>query len=926
MMPKQSGSSSPAPLREREELLLRFDRAWQGGSVPRIEEHLPELFPGGEAQSNGRAVLGELVKIDLEYRWRNAGQRRLVSSEPPAATQRRGWIPDKPCLADYVKRYPELGRLDQLPVPLIVAEYEVRHTFGDRPTHDEYLARFPHYRDDLDKALAKVDTDLAREKVQPSAPPPAPSTVRDQPSTPPPAPSTVGDSKKPTGFGTTAASSAVLVKVLRQHELVSKAQLTELGRDLHGKPTDPRSLAREMVSRGWLTTYQASQWLRGRAADLVAGQYILLEPLGEGGTGKVFKARHQKMNRVVALKLIRPELMADPEVLARFYREIEVISRLSHPNIVHAYDAGPIGATHVLVMEYVEGIDLGKMVRQNGPLPIREACEYIRQACLGLQYAHEKGLIHRDVKPPNLLVTLPSKNRESTAASSESSARARPLVKILDMGLARLQQVELGPDGNAERSVTQLYTPLGSVMMGTPDYMAPEQAVDFHSADIRSDIYSVGCTLYYVLTGKPPFPGGSPFQKLLRHQQMDPPPIESLRPDVPAELAATLNKMLAKQPEERYQTPGEVAEALSVLSGSGVVRVKAAAPEAAFAETVSDHATDIDPGPAEAPGDQPSDPVSGSETPPPQALEPPPARPRAGRRLSRRMALAIGGGLLGLALLGFFLTRGGSEEQPTKPAALVGEPPKKFTNSVQMALVMIPAGSFKMGSPEGEAGRMPREGPVHEVRITRRFYMGVTEVTQGQYQAVMGKNPSFFSPTGPGAAAVVPLDTAHFPVENISWEEAVEFCTKLSDLPAEKAAGHVYRLPTEAEWEYACRAGSQTDYAFGSDPKGLSEHSWHPANAGGRTHPVAQLKANAFGLYDMHGNVAEYVADYLDDDYYAKSPKDDPAQPNKSANHICRGGAWNVDPPLQRSGFRNPAAPGTRYNHVGFRVVCGVPG
>jgi WD40 repeat protein len=254
------------------------------------------------------------------------------------------------------------------------------------------------------------------------------------------------------------------------------------------------------------------------------------------------------MGRLVALKVVRKDLLDDPEVVGRFYREVQVISRLTHPHIVHAYDAGPIGAMHCLVMEYVEGTDLARLVKEKGPVPFAEASTYIHQAALGLQHAHEHGLVHRDIKPPNLIVS--GSGRDSC-------------IKVLDLGLARLQRAGTAPGAASALSTgnaASLVTPVGAVLIGTPDYMAPEQALDFHHADARSDIYSLGCTFYFLLTGQPPFPGGTVVQKLWRHQQAPPPDPE--RADVPAPLLAILHKMLAKRPEDRYQTAAEVANAL----------------------------------------------------------------------------------------------------------------------------------------------------------------------------------------------------------------------------------------------------------------------------------------------------------------------------------------------------------------------------
>jgi len=280
---------------------------------------------------------------------------------------------------------------------------------------------------------------------------------------------------------------------------------------------------------------------------------------------------------MVAIKLIRQELLADTEVVRRFYREMQITSRLEHPNIVRAFDSGRIGQTHFLAMEYVEGINLSSLVKQSGPLAVPQACDYIRQAALGLQHAHERGLIHRDVKPSNLMLSFvpgPSSFAKTANTSGpdegQSTRHKAQSIKILDLGLARLQtRIQEEPDDLTLGGRTGSLTPVGSVMMGTPDYVAPEQALDFHSADIRSDIYGLGCTFFFLLTGEPPFAGGTTLQKLIRHQQAEPPPVEKRRPDLPPQLVLALRKMLAKRPEDRYQTPAEVVQVFSSLLDGG---------------------------------------------------------------------------------------------------------------------------------------------------------------------------------------------------------------------------------------------------------------------------------------------------------------------------------------------------------------------
>jgi eukaryotic-like serine/threonine-protein kinase len=249
--------------------------------------------------------------------------------------------------------------------------------------------------------------------------------------------------------------------------------------------------------------------------------------------GQVFKARHQVMGRIVAVKVLRPERLKNPVVLKRFRREVHAVSKLSHPNIVAAHDASEVNGIHYLVMEYVEGTELGNRVRESGALPVPVACEYARQTALGLQHAHECGMVHRDVKPANLLVTPDG------------------AVKILDMGLARMI--------SSDDSTASLFdlTRAGTVM-GTPNYIAPEQAMNPKDVDIRADVYSLGCTLHFMLTGQPPFTGSSLTEVLLKHQTQAPPV-----PPVEPALQAILRKMMAKSPAERFATPQDVAEALA---------------------------------------------------------------------------------------------------------------------------------------------------------------------------------------------------------------------------------------------------------------------------------------------------------------------------------------------------------------------------
>jgi hypothetical protein len=262
-------------------------------------------------------------------------------------------------------------------------------------------------------------------------------------------------------------------------------------------------------------------------------RYQVVRLLGTGGMGAVYEALHLVMQRPVALKVIKRAYTADLTAVERFRREVRAAARLSHPNIVAAYDAENVGDTHFLVMEFVAEKSLASVLKEHGPLPVALACEYIRQAALGLQHAHERGMVHRDVKPDNLMLT------------------ADGTVKVLDFGLATLLV-----DGGAEGLTGT------SVIMGTPDYMAPEQAEDAHKADSRADVYSLGCTLYHLLAGEIPYPAPTSLLKILAHREQPVPPVRRKRPDVPEGLARVLARMLAKNPKDRYQTAGEVAAAL----------------------------------------------------------------------------------------------------------------------------------------------------------------------------------------------------------------------------------------------------------------------------------------------------------------------------------------------------------------------------
>ncbi|QEL17092.1 serine/threonine protein kinase [Limnoglobus roseus] len=342
-----------------------------------------------------------------------------------------------------------------------------------------------------------------------------------------------------------------LFQAIRESGLYKPEQLAALDHFSPELVADLPALAERLSTDKLVTSYQGRKVRLNRLHEVLIGPYLVLDKIGEGGMGKVYKAVRTGTGRLVALKVVRAHLMTNPTVLRRYKREAAAAAKLNHPNIVALLDADEAQGRYYLALEFVYGSDLSRMVKEFGPLPSSEAAEYIRQAALGLQHAHENNLIHRDIKPSNVLV---------------SGERAQPgtggvaTVRILDMGLVR--SLEDSPD-------TTEVTRDGTVV-GTPDYMAPEQAKNSSTVDHRADIYGLGCTLYYLLKGRPPFPDGSPIDKLLRHQLDPPPDLRKERPDVPFEMLRLMERMLAKKPDDRIQTAAEVAKGLAPFTAEGL--------------------------------------------------------------------------------------------------------------------------------------------------------------------------------------------------------------------------------------------------------------------------------------------------------------------------------------------------------------------
>ena len=975
------------------------------------------------------------------------------------------------------------------------------------------------------------------------------------------------------------------------------------------QPKDVETLARELVRAKKLTKYQATMVYQGKTKGLVFGDYRVLDKLGEGGMGVVLKAEHRRMERIVAVKMISAAALKSPDAVKRFYREVKAAGRLNHTNVVTAYDACEYDGVHYLIMEYVEGKDLGTLVKDRGPLPISRAIDYVVQAARGLQYAHKQGIVHRDIKPANLLV-----DKEGT-------------VKILDMGLASVA-------GMVDEEDKDRLTASGQVM-GTLDYMSPEQAMDTHHADSRADIYSLGCTLYRILTNEPIFKGETLAKILMSHQIAPVPSLGGVRNDVSPKLDAVFQKMVAKKPEERQQTMADVIAELEACTGKqasasvsvhdeatsdfgmndnlsflrdqaahrGVatgakkkgeeLREATLSQQAADAESSRQLSHDVrllgiplkkktvkiaiaaglagivaamamaliirirrpdgteqvirepdrtevstrqEPSPAGATDKRwpafPALPADGAQGAKPKGTgaegkqQPSPVEssserlvlfdghslagwhlrhadakqswkaeedqlvctPREqstganlctdglfddfelhlefllaenansgvylrglyevqliddphGSQLSntscgalfkafapvRKAYLGAGqwnaldvklvGQQVTVTMNGVAMIENATLTQPTDtkhtlplaqgapgPIMLqcLGQSPSRFrnlwirtvpkpgatpppavapfdaakarqhqedwakhlgvpveqTNAIGMKLVLIPPGEFDMGSTAEEiqwtmdyakknerpsqwdVQRVPTEAPRHRVKITKPFCLGMYPVTQAEYEKVMGVNPSNFTEKQIDASdfnlsegelkyrvvddrrKVAGKDTSRHPVETVSWEEAVEFCRRLSALPAEQAARRVYRLPTEVEFECACRAGSTTRWYCGDDVAALEDAAWFRKNSRSMTHPVGEKAPNAWQLFDMSGNVAQWCADWYVAEYYQQSSADDPGGPAAGKARVIRGCHWNGLATGCRSSARTEGGATTRNRYTGFRVVC----
>jgi len=339
---------------------------------------------------------------------------------------------------------------------------------------------------------------------------------------------------------TATVSLADFLRLIQQSGVANERTILQhlTGLGINVEAGEASRVAEILVRDGLLTQFQADQLLQGKWRGFHVGKYRILERIGSGGMGQVFLCRHIQLPSLVAMKVLPPSKASSPSALGRFYREARATAALDHPHLVRTHDIGQDGDLHYIIMEYIHGPNLMDIVKKSGPLSIERAVTYLYHIADALDYAHSKGLVHRDIKPSNILIDRYGKAR------------------LLDLGLARFCHDE-------EDNLTVMYD--DKMVLGTADYVAPEQVANSHLADIRADIYSLGATAYYLLAGHPIFPTGTVSQKLIWHGTKEPTPIRQIRPDIPEELAIIVMRMLAKEPRQRYQTPAELQAALLPL-------------------------------------------------------------------------------------------------------------------------------------------------------------------------------------------------------------------------------------------------------------------------------------------------------------------------------------------------------------------------
>jgi len=624
----------------------------------------------------------------------------------------------------------------------------------------------------------------------------------------------------------------------------------------------------------------------------LASRYELQAEIGRGGMATVYRAVQKNLNRPVALKVIHQNLVHDSEFLARFHREAQVCASLQHNHIVTVYDEGEIGGVHFMAMELLDGFDLHQLIRRQGKLTVEQTLTWITPIADALEYAHNRGIIHRDIKSSNILVTRDG----------------RPV--LMDFGIAHAA------------SGTRL-TQTGLVI-GTPEYMSPEQA-EGKTIDRRTDIYSLGIVLYECLTGQLPFKADNPLSIIMKVVNEAPQPPIHLNSDIPGWLNKVVLQCLAKRQEERFGDALELAHTLGKTQQS--------------ASHASRKPLNVTPG------------SSHEYTEPAPKSGLPPQKPKKSGSGWKTFAWLL---FIVLLALGGMYGYNYYQEQETRKAEQVMYSQALNMNTIQEythylnkypngmywykaskklealkeqerleekriaaekkaeekrrndpfngQMVFIQGGTFTMGcTAEQGSDCWNKEKPAHRVSLSN-FYIGKYEVTKKQWRDIMGSNPSYFK------------NCDNCPVESVSWNDIQKFIKKLN-----QKTGKTYRLPTEAEWEYAARGGNNSRGYKYSGSNNLDNVGWYNGNSGSKTHPIRTKNANELGLYDMSGNVYEWCSDWFGS--YSSNSQTNPRGPSSGSRRVLRGGSWYYGVRYCRISSRGSGTPGDGSHVIGFRLV-----